>query len=198
MVDVVISTRNSDKLREIKSILQGIPIRIQSLLDHPSIPPILEDGSTLLANALKKAKVVLEATGMWTIADDTGLFVEELDGIPGVQSARYAGENATYEQNRLKLLAALDNVPWERRRASFLCYIVLAISQNNIEVFKGKVDGYITEREIGTGGFGYDPVFMLPDTGKTFAELLSQDKNTVSHRAIALSKLRSRLREILS
>lgn len=194
---VVVCTRNSDKFREIEAILDELPIEICSLLDHPSISPIREDGFTLIDNALKKARITLEATGMWCISDDTGLFVDALEGAPGVRSARYAGEYATYKQNRMKLLSDLGNLPHDKRKAKFVCYAVLALDSNNIEIFRGAVEGYITEREIGTGGFGYDSVFMLPDIKRTFAQLQPDEKNRISHRAIAMQKLRDRLESIL-
>ncbi len=197
MVKVVIATRNKDKLREIEAVLSGIPIELSSLFDYSSIPPIKEDGNTLLENALKKAKDVQKATGQWCIADDTGLFVDILNGAPGVCSARYAGENSTYEQNRRKLLLTLSDVPIKERTARFVCCVVLVINSNKIEVFEGSVEGYITHREIGTGGFGYDSIFMIQEIGKTFAQLLFDEKNRISHRAIALNKLRLRLEQII-
>ncbi|OYD14635.1 hypothetical protein CH333_07565 [candidate division WOR-3 bacterium JGI_Cruoil_03_44_89] len=198
MVEVVISSRNRDKVGEIKVILDGLPIEIRSLLDCPFIPPIEEDGNTLAENAMKKASSVHDVTGGWCIADDTGLFVDVLDGAPGVHSARFAGEKATYDENRKKLLAALEGIPFEKRTARFICCMALVVDADRREVFEGIVEGYITEKEVGSGGFGYDSIFMLPQIGKTFAELSFERKNKVSHRGVALRKLRMRLEELLS
>jgi XTP/dITP diphosphohydrolase len=198
MVKVVISTRNKDKLREIEDILDGLPVEICSLFDYPFIPLIEENGATLVENALKKATYVHDVTSRWCIADDTGLFVDILGGAPGVRSARFAGEEATYEQNRKKLLSALEDVPLERRTARFVCCTALVVDSDRKEVFEGIVEGYITEKEIGSRGFGYDSIFMLPKIGKTFAELSLEKKNKFSHRAIALRRLRVRLKGLLS
>lgn len=198
MVRMVISTRNRDKLTEIKAILDGLPIEIRSLVDYPFIASIEEDDATLAENALKKASCVHNAVGGWCIADDTGLFVEVLDGAPGVRSARFAGEKATYRENREKLLDTLEGIPFKRRTARFICCVALVVDSKIKEVFEGCVEGYITEKEIGNRGFGYDSIFMLPKIGKTYAELSFDEKNKISHRAIALRKLRVRLEELLS
>jgi len=198
MVRVVISTRNRDKIREMKAILGGLPVDISSLVDYPFIPFIEEDGTTLVENALKKASCVHNAVNGWCIADDTGLFVDVLDGAPGVHSARFAGEKATYRENRKKLLDALWGVPFKRRTARFICCVALVINSKIKEIFEGSVEGYITEKEIGNEGFGYDSIFILPKIGKTFAELSFDEKNKISHRAIALRKLRIRLEGLLS
>lgn len=198
MVKVVIATKNRDKLREIEAVLEGFPIKIYSLFDYPCIVPIEENGTTLMENALKKASYVNNLTGRWGIADDTGLFVDILSGAPGVYSARFAGNEATYKENRKKLLDALEGVPFEKRNGRFVCCMALILDSSRKEVFEGVVEGYITEKEIGKGGFGYDSIFLLPEIGKTFAELSFEEKNKLSHRTIALQKLRVRLAELLS
>ncbi|MCD5384033.1 RdgB/HAM1 family non-canonical purine NTP pyrophosphatase [candidate division WOR-3 bacterium] len=196
MHNLVLATGNRDKEREIRSILSGLPVKLSSLWDYPSIPPIIEDGTSLKENALKKARTVHRLTGEWCIADDTGLFVDILNGAPGVHSAIFAGENSTYRQNREKLLMMLDGTHLEKRTARFVCCIALCWADKS-EIFEGIVEGYIAEKEAGKGGFGYDSIFALSDTGMTFAEMTSLDKNNLSHRAIALRKLRVRLEELV-
>ena len=193
---IILATHNRDKEKELQNSLQGINIEICSLFDFPEIGDIEETGATLLENSLLKARTVFNITGIPTIADDTGLEVDFLDGAPGVYSARYAGNNVSYQDNVNKLLIELDGVPREKRKAKFRT-VVTYIDKNDELWTEGHIDGIISESIIGDGGFGYDPIFFVPHIGKTFAELSSDEKNKISHRGIALQKLRKILLNVL-
>jgi len=193
---IILATHNRDKEKELQNSLLGINVEICSLFDFPEIGDIEETGSTLLENSLLKARTVFNITGIPTIADDTGLEVDFLDGAPGVYSARYAGNNVSYQDNVNKLLIELDGVPHEKRKAKFRT-VVTYIDKNDELWTEGHIDGIISESIIGDGGFGYDPIFFVPHIGKTFAELSSAEKNKISHRGIALQKLRKILINVL-
>ena len=171
-------------------MLDELNITLCSLNDYSNIPEILEDGQTFLDNALKKARIVSEFTGETVLADDSGLEVDVLDGRPGIFSARYAGPNATDEENIQKLLEALRGVPPEKRGAAFRCVLVLYRSDSRFETFDGHWQGKISERPLGNNGFGYDPVFFLPVYGLTAAQLPPEVKNRLSHRAQAFQQLK--------
>lgn len=174
-------------------MLEELNINICSLNDYDHIPEILEDGLTFLENALKKARIVSEITGEMVIADDSGLEVDALDGRPGIFSARYAGPNATDEENIKKLLESLRDVPSDRRGATFRCVLVLYGPDGCFQTFDGDWQGKISERPLGKGGFGYDPVFFLPADGLTAAQLPLEVKNSISHRARAFQQLKKYL-----
>jgi XTP/dITP diphosphohydrolase len=193
---IILATHNRDKEKELQKSLEGLNVEICSLFDFPNIGEIEETGMTLLENSLLKARTVFDITGIPTIADDTGLEVDYLDGAPGVYSARYAGNNVSYQDNVDKLLIKLDGVPHERRTARFRT-VVTYIDKNEELWTEGHIDGIISETIIGDRGFGYDPVFFVPHKGKTFAELSSDEKNKISHRGIALQKLRKILINVL-
>ena len=193
---IILATHNRDKEKELQNSLQGINVEICSLFDFPEIGDIEETGTTLLENSLLKARTVFDITGIPTIADDTGLEVDFLDGAPGVYSARYAGNNVSYQDNVNKLLIELDGVPHEKRKAKFRT-VVTYIDKNEELWTEGYIDGIISETIIGDRGFGYDPVFFVPYKEKTFAELSSDEKNKISHRGIALQKLRKILINVL-
>ena len=193
---IILATHNRDKEKELQKSLEGLNVEICSLFDFPNIGEIEETGMTLLENSLLKARTVFDITGIPTIADDTGLEVDYLDGAPGVYSARYAGNNVSYQDNVDKLLIELDGVPHERRTARFRT-VVTYIDKNEELWTEGHIDGIISETIIGDRGFGYDPVFFVPHKGKTFAELSSDEKNKISHRGIALQKLRKILINVL-
>jgi XTP/dITP diphosphohydrolase len=193
---IILATHNRDKEKELQKSLEGLNVKICSLFDFPNIGEIEETGTTLLENSLLKARTVFDITGIPTIADDTGLEVDYLDGAPGVYSARYAGNNVSYQDNVDKLLIELDGVPHERRTARFRT-VVTYIDKNEELWTEGYIDGIISETIIGDRGFGYDPVFFVPHKGKTFAELSSDEKNKISHRGIALQKLRKILINVL-
>jgi len=193
---IILATHNRDKEKELQKSLEGLNVKICSLFDFPNIGEIEETGTTLLENSLLKARTVFDITGIPTIADDTGLEVDYLDGAPGVYSARYAGNNVSYQDNVDKLLIELDGVPHERRTARFRT-VVTYIDKNEELWTEGYIDGIISETIIGDRGFGYDPLFFVPHKGKTFAKLSSDEKNKISHRGIALQKLRKILINVL-
>ena len=191
--ELVLATRNRNKVEELIALLGDLGITIRTLNEFPDAPDVLEDGDTCEANAVKKARAIAEFTGLPAVADDTGLEVDALGGRPGVYAARYAGEDATYEGNCRKLLRELTGVPRERRTARFLTVAVVALSSGGIRVAHGTLDGVIAEEASGTSGFGYDPVFLIPELGKTLAQLSADHKNTISHRAKAFAKVREML-----
>jgi len=194
MEEIVLATRNADKVREIRSILSDIDVKILSLLDFENIPMVVEDGKNLRENAIKKAKMAYKYTHRTVIADDSGLEVESLGGLPGVYSSRFAGPKASYKENNQKLLDMLGDRPLEERTARFRCVIAVVDSDKEPKIFEGTVDGYIGFEEKGNSGFGYDPLFILPEYNKTFAELGEDFKNRLSHRAKALLKLKGYLK----
>ena len=189
-IEVVIATRNPGKLREIKEILGPLGLEVLSLRDFPEIPEILEDGQTFEENAVKKAEAIAQQTGRVAIADDSGLAVDALQGRPGVFSSRYAGENATDADRYRKLLKEMANVPEGKRGAAFICAVAIASPNGKVEVVKGECQGKIALAPKGSHGFGYDPVFSLPQLGMTMAALEPEVKNRISHRAKALEKLK--------
>lgn len=191
MIDtLVIATGNAGKLSEIREILGDLGIRLLSLADFPDVVPAVEDAPTLEGNAVLKARIVFESTGLPAIADDTGLEVDALNGAPGVMSARFAGPEANPAKNRTKLLEALaDNTV---RTARFRT-VVAFISSSEIRTFEGICDGHIGHVECGSHGFGYDALFIPSDLTTTFAEMTSEEKNEISHRGMALRKLREYL-----
>jgi len=192
---IVLATRNRDKIREIRQVLAGLEIEILKLDQFPEIPEVEEDGQTIEQNALKKAKTVSDATRLLALADDTGLEVDYLDGQPGVYSSRFAGEAATYDDNCNKLLELMKGVPESQRTARFRC--IIAITGFDIEqTVEGVCEGFITNEKRGSQGFGYDPVFYVPDYNQTFAEMSLDLKNKISHRGLALEKARKFLQEI--
>lgn len=195
--EIVVATANPGKLREIKDALQGMAIEIVSLMDLPPMPPLEEDGKSFQENALKKARVVAERTGRLTIADDSGLEVDCLQGKPGVRSARFAGERATDAENNRKLLQLLQGVPSSQRGATFCCVIAVVTPQGKEKWVEGLCRGVIGDTERGREGFGYDPLFLLPEFGKTLAELPLEVKNKVSHRGRALAALQEALGDFL-
>ncbi len=195
--DLVLATRNPHKGAELAAILAGLPVRIRTMDEFPDVPDVVEDGDTCEANAVKKARAVSEATGLLAVADDTGLEVDALGGRPGVYAARYAGQQATYEDNCRKLLQELAGVPHDRRTARFVTVAAVAEPSEKVQVTTGRLDGLITEAQVGEQGFGYDPVFYVPDLGKTLAELSSEEKNRISHRAKAFAQVRELLQNRL-
>ncbi|MDH4237106.1 MAG: XTP/dITP diphosphatase [Nitrospira sp.] len=188
--EIVLATRNRHKGEELMALLGDLGITIRTLADFPDAPDVDEDGATCAANAVKKAREIAHATGMVAVADDTGLEVEALGGRPGVYAARYAGEQATYEDNCRKLLQELAGVPTQKRTAKFLTVAAIADPTGQVQVTQGILEGRITDEPIGDRGFGYDPVFFLPELGKTLAELTPEEKNGLSHRAKAFANMR--------
>lgn len=185
MSRLVVATKNPGKLGEIREIL-GPEVRLLSLADFPGVGDIVEDGRTFEANAVKKALAVASHTGCVSLADDSGLEVDALDGAPGVYSARFAGEKATDAQNNRKLLRLLENTPDEQRTARFRCVIAVVATDGSVQTAEGAAEGRILRSPRGTGGFGYDPLFLVSGGLRTFAELPLQEKNRLSHRGKAL------------
>ncbi|MCH8873375.1 XTP/dITP diphosphatase [candidate division KSB1 bacterium] len=189
---IVLATGNQDKVKEIVEILKNLDIELLTLKDFPGVPEVVEDGKTLAENALKKARIISGFTKLPAVSDDTGLEVDALNGAPGVYSGRYAGENATYDDNVKKLLGDLENVPPEKRQARFRCAVAY-YSENSTQIVEGVCEGEITDQPQGNQGFGYDPVFFVPEYDCTFAEMDLNLKNKISHRAKAFLKLRNLL-----
>ena len=190
------ATHNYDKEIELQHSLQGLGVKICSLSEYPDIGEIEETGTTLLENSLLKAHTVYDRTGLPAIADDTGLEVDALDGAPGVYSARFSGADATYEDNVNKLLSVMEDVSDDMRSARFRTVISFVDEVQELWT-EGFIEGRITENARGNMGFGYDPVFYVPRLEKTFAELSIAEKNKISHRGLALQKLRKILINVL-
>ena len=196
-VELVLATGNLNKQKEIMAVLSDLPITVRNQSEFGPVPEIIEDGETCEANAVKKATIIAKHTGRLTLADDTGLEVEALEGAPGVYAARYAGENATYNDNCQKLLKELQGVPLDNRNARFVTVIAIAGPSGPVEVVEGELEGKISETPSGTGGFGYDPVFIVPELGKTLAQITLEEKNQISHRGRALAKVKDLLKQKL-
>ena len=194
--ELVLASRNRNKVIEIVALLGDLGITIRTLDEFPDAPDVIEDGDTCEANAVKKARAIAEFTGLPAVADDTGLEVDALGGRPGVHAARYAGEDATYEDNCRKLLRELAGVPPEQRAARFLTVAAIALPSGGTRVARGALDGVIAEEASGALGFGYDPVFLIPELGKTLAQLSPDQKNRISHRAKAFTQAKDLLREM--
>lgn len=185
--ELVLATRNPHKVEELRHMLEDLDITIHSALDFENLEDVVEDSGTISGNAQKKALYVHEQTGLPALADDTGLEVDALEGAPGVYSSRYAGEDATYEENVSKLLRELEGVEDNERTARFKTVMALVTSQQKV-FFEGVCDGFITKQRRGDKGFGYDPIFQPEGFNKTYAEMNAEQKNEISHRAIALRK----------
>jgi len=194
---IVLATQNRDKREELQEALSEFTVKILSLNDFPFIGEIEEVGKTLLENSMIKAKTVHNLTQLPVIADDTGLEVEALNGAPGIYSARYAGEDVTYEDNVNKLLDEMENIPLENRKAQFRTVISFVDKDRELWT-EGTIKGIIGETAKGKNGFGYDPVFFVPELEKTFSELSIGEKNRISHRGLAMKKFRILLREYIS
>lgn len=193
MKSLVVASGNRGKLAEIAEILQGCVDRIYSPADFPHFPEVVEDGDTFDANARKKALSAAAATGMPALADDSGLVVDALGGRPGVYSARFAGEGCGDVANNEKLLSCLDGIESSGRSAAFHCVVALCYPDGTCSAFRGELQGFILESPRGEGGFGYDPLFYVPEFGKTLAELDMETKNRISHRGRALEELKKHI-----
>lgn len=183
---LLMATRNKGKVRELRQLLSGLDVELLSVDDAGDLPEVEEDGETFTANAIKKARTLAQASGLWALADDSGLEVDALGGAPGVHSARYAGEPCDFAANNRKLLKALEGV--ENRRARFRCVIALASPDGRVETVEGACEGEIAPALRGEGGFGYDPLFCPQGHAETFAEMPAERKHTLSHRGEALRK----------
>ncbi len=191
---IILASKNRGKVEEIKGILKDLNWEILSIADIDVHIELIEDGADFKENSYKKALGIVEATDMVAIADDSGLEVEALHGMPGVHSARFAGEDATDEDNNRKLLSMMEYFPGNERTAKFVCAATVMLPDFKFFTVVGECKGLILLKPRGCGGFGYDSLFYLPEYGKTFAELAPAVKNTISHRAKAFFKIR----EILS
>ena len=189
MNKIVFATSNINKLKEAQSILKDLPYQFLGLDEFPDIPEIEETGKTLLENSLIKARTVYDLTGLPSIGDDTGLEVKYLNGGPGVWSGRYAGENAAYNDNLNKLLRNLEGVSNTERQAQFRT-VISFITDSEEQWVEGIIKGIIIDKPRGSDGFGYDPIFYVPELKKTLAELSMDKKNKISHRGLALEKFR--------
>jgi XTP/dITP diphosphohydrolase len=189
-LELIIATKNRGKVREIREALKGLRLRIHSLDDFSDVPEIEEDGKSFTENALKKARFYSKYFGKLIIADDSGLEVDSLKGLPGIYSARYAGKGASNRENNRKLLHEMEGIPLSKRGARFKCAMAIVSNEGKEVVAEGSCTGRIGIKEVGKKGFGYDPLFILPQYGKTMAQLSLSEKNRISHRGKALKKLR--------
>lgn len=195
--EIVIASRNKGKIAEILQILAETPVKLRSLLDFPDGPTVEETGTTYVENARLKARAVARHSGLWALADDSGIEVDALNGGPGVHSARYAGPAAGDAPNNERLLRELAAVPEAKRTARFRAAVVLAAPDGSfLAEAEGACEGIIAAEPRGASGFGYDPLFILPEFGLTMAELGLEIKNRISHRAVALRRLRDRMAEL--
>jgi XTP/dITP diphosphohydrolase len=201
--DILVATTNQGKIAELKAMLGG-NVNWLSLADVQDIPEIVEDGATFAENARKKALGYAKAAGLWTIADDSGLVIDALDGAPGVISARFSGEKLAGDERTLidhrniaKVLELLQGVPENKRTARFVCRLCLASPQEVLIETEGTLEGLITSEEVGENGFGYDPIFFVPGLDKTAAQLTSEEKNAISHRGNAIRRFSPLLDELL-
>jgi len=194
-IDLVLATRNRKKLGEIRKLLADMDFNVLSVDDFDDIPEVEEDGDTFEKNAKKKALEIARITKRLTLADDSGLEIDYLEGKPGIHSARFAGENATDEDRNKKVLNLLKGVPEHERSARFRCAIAIVSPDGKVEVVNGTREGQIALEPRGETGFGYDPIFIIPEYGKTYAQLGSEKKNQISHRALALEKAKEVLRK---
>ncbi|MFH1143397.1 MAG: XTP/dITP diphosphatase [Candidatus Eisenbacteria bacterium] len=194
---LVVATRNPDKLVELRHALTGLDLEIRSAADFPSIPEVEETGATLEENARLKAHAIHRAAGALALADDTGLEVDALDGAPGIHSARFAGPGRDYDDNVEKLLTLMRDVPDGRRGARFRTVIVLVLPRGEERTIEGRCEGHILRERRGGGGFGYDPVFLVSEAGRTFAEMTLAEKDGLSHRGRAMREARRLLEDFL-
>jgi len=197
-MQIVLATRNQHKKQELVALLSGLDITIRTLDDFPEAPEVVEDGDTCEANAMKKAVEIARYTGLPAVADDTGLEVDALNGRPGAFAARYAGEHATYEDNCRKLLQELHGVSPAQRGARFVTVAAIAFPGGKTMSAKGVLNGVIAESATGSHGFGYDPVFVLPEDGQTLGQLPPEVKNQISHRARAFAQAKTLLQQMMA
>ena len=188
-MELLVATGNQGKLREIRRLCAERGIEVLGLEAFPAAPVVEEDGATFAENACKKARALARFSGRLTLADDSGLTVAALDGAPGVHSARYAGPQADDAANNRQLLTALAAVPAASRQGAFRCVMALCPPQGECRLFEGALDGILLDAPRGSGGFGYDPLFLVREYGKTLAELPLEVKNRISHRGQALRQV---------
>ncbi|WP_270180601.1 XTP/dITP diphosphatase [Alkalihalobacillus sp. CinArs1] len=197
MRKLLVATKNSGKVKEFKRRFETEQLQVISLLDMEEAPDVEETGTTFAENAVLKAETIMRMTNQIVIADDSGLVIDALDGEPGVYSARYAGPEKDDEANIDKVLTELNDVPDDKRTASFQCVLAVAIPGKNTEIFSGSCEGRIAHERSGYEGFGYDPIFFVPSYQKTMAELSPEEKDSISHRGEALDRLEEAFQELL-
>lgn len=193
MKRLIFATGNQDKMREIREILAGDDVEVLSLKDLDLDVDIIEDGSTFEENAAIKAKTICKMTGEIVLADDSGLEIDYLNKEPGIYSARYMGEHTSYVEKNANLIGRLEGVPDEKRTARFVCAIAAAFPDGSVRIVRGTMEGRIGYEAKGENGFGYDPIFYLPEYGCTSAELSREEKNRISHRGKALRAMKEEL-----
>ncbi|MFV8828710.1 XTP/dITP diphosphatase [Alkalihalobacterium sp. APHAB7] len=196
MKEIIVATKNKGKVKEFDAILGELGYKVTSLFDYPSLPEVEETGTTFAENAKLKAVTIAKVLQKPVIADDSGLIVDALDGRPGVYSARYAGEGKNDAENIKKVLEEIKGIPESARTARFHCTIALAYPDGRTECFEGNCEGKITVKPIGDHGFGYDPIMYIEEKQKTMAQLTSEEKNKISHRAKALHQLKEKWKQI--
>jgi XTP/dITP diphosphohydrolase len=194
---LVLATRNPGKVREISAIYDHLGIAWLSLIDIPEVGNVAEEGATYAENAAAKARVVAVAAGLPALADDSGVEIDALGGAPGVRSARFLGERATDAERNARILQELDNVPDPRRTARYVAAVALALPDGSVRTFEGACEGSIARSPRGTGGFGYDPIFLAAGETRTMAEVPAEVKNRISHRARALRAAEPHVAEVL-
>ncbi|HOT38487.1 MAG TPA: RdgB/HAM1 family non-canonical purine NTP pyrophosphatase [Candidatus Cloacimonas acidaminovorans] len=194
MRDILIATHNPDKLKELEELVNPLKLRLHFLRELPGFYPTEEDQETLQKNAMKKALEAAKYSGLITLADDTGLFIEALNGAPGIMSARFAGNSCSYSDNRQKVLRLLQDI--QIRKAYFKTAVALSAPDGIIAVTEGRLEGEITTEERGNNGFGYDSIFAV--NGKTYAEMNADEKNRLSHRALAIKSIIPILQKIIN
>ncbi len=190
---LIIATGNEDKVREIDEILEGTGFEAISMKQAGFNPDIVEDGTTFEENALKKAMAVHELSGEYVMADDSGLCIDALDGAPGIYSARFCGEDSTYEEKFRKIFEMLADVPEDKRTAQFVCAIAVVKPDGTSFTVRGECRGVLHEKPVGENGFGYDPIFYVPEFGMTTAQMEPEVKNSISHRGRALRAMVEKL-----
>lgn len=193
---LVLASRNAGKTGELRGLLKDFPVELKNLDDFGSIPPVEEDGTTFDENAYKKAAFTAKVLGLPTLADDSGLEVDALGGLPGVHSARYAGPNASDTDNSAKLSSEMKGKT--NRAATFVCVISIAVPPGMALTYEGRCEGLIAEAPAGENGFGYDPLFYYPPLKRTFAQLSVEEKNQVSHRGKAMAQLKEEFNQVLT
>ena len=196
MKEIVIASSNKHKVSEITQKIHSYFQKIYSLSDFPKIGDIKEDGNSVLENSFIKSRVTFDYTNIPSVADDTALEVDYLNGDPGLFTARYAGENVTYDDNMNKLLNAMDGVPFGNRTARFRTVVTYVDGGINDFFVEGILEGYILEEKQGEFGFGYDPVFFVPEKGKSLASISSEIKNEISHRFLAIDKFKNKINQL--
>ena len=194
--ELILATGNKGKIAEFQRLLGDLQITVQSMTEYPEIGEIEEDGATFAENALKKARTVCRATGKPAMADDSGLMVDALDGAPGIFSARFAGEEHNDAANNAKVLDLMRDVPDDQRGAQFFCAIAIVLPDGREYVVEGLCRGTLLHTLRGEGGFGYDPLFYVPELDKTFAQLTMEEKNAISHRGVANKKATDIIRQL--